>query len=614
MNQKNNLKIIFGNKTSNSQGLIYVQEQDFEIPHGDDYKIAIAELNKINNFILNNKPFLENFLYSETSLWWFIYPSLIGKYKQIVNFILEFSKFLDTMKPDVVEVHNLNKLKIIQEICKQKDIQCISSKTNIIKFQIQQKSKNKIKKKRFDYITNKKIDYRKKLYRKKSQNMPDLKNKIIFAVPTIYRRQIFDVTKGVTKEGEYIQESIMNFFKEEDLIGLDLDYTFKGNFQILSNRLDELIHWFPIEMLMFPKQSMQIKQFLNTYKKIISSKQFQDNFSFNGISLWNEIKEIFNEMLNAPHLPFYLNLIDSLSKIFQKNKPRAIFLPYETGPLALSIIAACRKNNIKTIGIQHGYIYQFNPMYCYPNSLESKLKHGFLLPDHLLLFGNNAKKLLLKNEYPKQKLIEFGNAAFFGLEKFFEIFEKTSILQKIGINEKQKIILFTTGKLQKNYQAHGKYDYDEKIWNYLLNTYGNNKNYFLILKPHPQEQNTTIYENMMSKKNCSNAIITHQSIYDLICISDIVLSVFSSTMIDSLCFRKPVIMVQFGDTKHPIFDSADIIIKSNLENLSRHINDIIDNKDSKLDFHKEILNFVKDHYGIPESNPKLILNEILNEN
>jgi len=614
MNKKNNLKIIFGNKTSSSEGLIYVQEQDFEIPHGDDYKIAITELNRMHNFKLNDKPFLENFLYSEASLWWFIYPSLIGKYKQIINFILQFSKFLDSLKPDVVEVHNLNKLKIIQEICKQKNIQCISSKTNIIGFQIKQTSKNTIKKKRFDYITKKKINYRKQLYQSKSQNIPDLKNKIIFAIPTIYRRQIFDVTKGITKEGEYIQESIMNMFKEQDLIGLDLDYTFKGNFKILSNRLGELIPWLPIEMLMFTKQSTQIKQFLTTYEKIITSKQFQNNFNFNGISLWNEIKEIFHEMLNAPHLPFYLNLIDSLSKIFQKNKPRVIFLPYETGPLALSIIVACRKNKIKTIGIQHGYIYQFNPMYCYPNSLESKLKYGFLLPDHLLLFGNNAKKLLLKNEYPKEKLVEFGNPAFFGLEKFLQNFEKTIVLQKIGINENQKIILFATGKLQKNYQAHGKYDYDEKIWDYLLNTFGNNKNYFLILKPHPQEQNTSIYENMMSKKHYTNAIITHQSIYDLICTSDIVLSVFSSTIIDSLCFRKPVIMVQFGDKTHPIFNSTNVIIKSNLENLSRNIGDILKNKNSKSSFQMEILNFVKEHYGIPESNPEFILNQILNEN
>ena len=96
MNKKNNLKIIFGNKTSSSEGLIYVQEQDFEIPHGDDYKIAITELNRMHNFKLNDKPFLENFLYSEASLWWFIYPSLIGKYKQIINFILQFSKFLDS--------------------------------------------------------------------------------------------------------------------------------------------------------------------------------------------------------------------------------------------------------------------------------------------------------------------------------------------------------------------------------------------------------------------------------------------------------------------------------------------------------------------------------------
>jgi len=107
MNKKNNLKIIFGNKTSSSEGLIYVQEQDFEIPHGDDYKIAITELNRMHNFKLNDKPFLENFLYSEASLWWFIYPSLIGKYKQIINFILQIYDLLLIVSLIVVKVRKI---------------------------------------------------------------------------------------------------------------------------------------------------------------------------------------------------------------------------------------------------------------------------------------------------------------------------------------------------------------------------------------------------------------------------------------------------------------------------------------------------------------------------
>ena len=64
MNRKKPLKIIFGTSSSKTDEIIYVREEDFEIPHGEDYKIAIEELGKIQNVIFDGKPFLEHFRFS----------------------------------------------------------------------------------------------------------------------------------------------------------------------------------------------------------------------------------------------------------------------------------------------------------------------------------------------------------------------------------------------------------------------------------------------------------------------------------------------------------------------------------------------------------------------
>ena len=612
MNQKKSLKIIFGNKSYESNNVIYVREQDFEIPHGEDYKIAIKELDKIHHKIFQDKPFLENFLYEDFSMWWLIYQSLIGNYKKIINFVDTFSNFLDEKNPDVVEIVNIEKLWLIKKICEQKNIKIKFSKNSQLQFILKEKSKNVIKKRRFEKITNEKNIVRKNLFKKHSKNEINFKNKTIFAIPTIYRRQIFDPSLGITREGEYIQQSIINLLNVKEIIGLDLDYTFKGNPKILSNRLNDSIPWLPIEILNKKNLSQKNLIFLENYKKLISSNSFQQFFNYRGINLWDEIQFVFNEMMFSPHLPFYLNLIDSLIELFKKNTPKAFFLPYETGPIALCIITACKKYNISTIGVQHGHIYEFNPMYCYANSLENKLKYGFFLPDHILLFGNSTKKLLLKNNYPLEKLVIFGNPAFFGLENFLKTFDKKKNLEKFGINKNQKIILFTTGKLQRKYSAHGKYDYDEQIWNELIKKFGNNKNFFLILKPHPQEQDVSIYENTVKKYNCNNTVITHHSIYDLISLSDIVLSVFSTTMIDALCFQKPVIKVKFGNEKNPLFDTNDVIVNSNLISLSKNINSIFSNSNEKIK--NNLFEFIKDQYSLPENNPSNILQYILSKN
>ena len=41
---KNNLEIIFGTESKSSENKIFVKEEDFEIPHGEDYKLAIEFL------------------------------------------------------------------------------------------------------------------------------------------------------------------------------------------------------------------------------------------------------------------------------------------------------------------------------------------------------------------------------------------------------------------------------------------------------------------------------------------------------------------------------------------------------------------------------------------
>ena len=613
MNKKKSLKIIFGTSSSKTDEIIYVREEDFEIPHGEDYKIAIEELDKIQNMIFDGKPFLEHFIYNDTSLWWFIYQSLISHYKKATNFTKKFSEFLDETKPTIVEVTDYKKLTIIKKICLQKNVKCVYSKGSNLKFSLKQKTKESIGRNRFEKITNEKTQNRINQFLKKSKNIPDINNSIIFAIPSIYRRQIFDPSTGVTKEGEYIQQPIMNLLNHNNIVGIDLDYNFKGDLEILSNRLSETIPWFPIEMFLNKKYTKDHSKFFDEYQKLISLSDFQKLFTFDGISLWDEIKEIFKEMTYAPHLPFCMNLIDSLSDYFKETRPKAFFLPYETGPLALSIIAACKNNGITTIGIQHGYIYEFNPMYSYGNSLENNKKYGFLLPDHLLLFGNYTKNLLLEKGYPSEKLVTLGNPAFFGLDKFLRSFNRAKILEKFGISPDQQIILFTSGKLQQKYLAHGKYDYDEQIWKYLVNQFGNDKKFFLILKPHPQEKDTGVYENILESDSCTNAVITHDSIYDLICLSDVVLSVFSTTMLDALCFQKPVIRVKFGNEKHHIFDNTNAIITSTLDFLSKHIDMILNNKNKIETINNDIQEFIKEQYGIPENQPELVLKEILND-
>lgn len=605
-------KLVYGKVSYTDKEIISLREEDFEVPHGMDYKLAIEELEKIQNSPFNDKLVYQLFQYRDIPIWWFIYQSLISRYKKEINFLDKLLRIVKHNQINSIEIHDdFTKFNLIKNVSILKKIPLNYSKFSYNTFQIKNQTKDILKKKHYEKVFDNKYSTRKELYFKKYQKIPDFKDKILFAIPTAYRRKITDPLTGRSKSGEYIQESILKTFDKNDIVCIDLDYTFHGDLNILSERMDEEIRWVPLEVLVDARKSIQHDKFLRDYNRIIDSEHFQKLFKYKGISLWQTLENFFVEMSYKPYIPFYLNLIDSLFNSFHNNKPRAIFLPYETGPVALAIISIFKKLGIKTIGIQHGYIYQYNPMYSFGNFINEKDQSSFPLPDSMFVFGNYVKRLLASSKYPENRLIVLGNPAFFNLEKLKRNINEKTLLQKHHIPIERKILLFATGKLQRNYSSHGKYDYDEQIFEYLLKHFASNKEFFIILKPHPSEKNTSVYEQIISNYKVDNVKIINDDLFELIMCSSLVVSVFSSAMIDSLFFEKPVIRVKFDREIHPIFDKTDAIVTSSLHSLFDNIHKILDSEKEYNIFIQKGRVLLKDHYGIPEENPDLILKTIL---
>jgi hypothetical protein len=612
MNAKKFSTIVYGTESGKKNNIIYVREEDFEIPHGEDYKITIEVLNKIQYELFENSYLSSSLLYENVSLWWFIYQTLVGRLKKQINFIRKFSDLLDEINPSIVEItEDFQFVEIIKQICIKKNIDLSFSKRKYFQYGLKIKAKNTVQKSRYKKIFNSKTQIRLDTFLKSKNNIPSLKNKLLFIVPTFYRRKFFDTKKKIFTNGEYIQQSIINLLDNDQVVGIDVDYTFSGDKKILQERLAEIIPWIPFEYFINNNKNKMHSIFVTNYLNLISSSNFQQLFIYDEISLWPVIKHTFYEMSFGPYIPFYLKIIDSFKKYFSMEPPKSVFLPYETGPMALAIIAVCKKLGIQTIGIQHGYIYKYSSMYCFGPFINKDHNSSFPIPDKTLLFGDYVKQMLIDDGYPAEKLVVFGNPAFFDLEKITDIIDPKKLQNFFSIRSNQKIILFTTGKLQRCYTGHGKYDYDEQIWKKLLQSFGNDSNYYIILKPHPAEKNIAIYKQILEENFCDNAAISDDGIFELIFASTILVSVFSSTIFDSMFFKKPTIRVKFKNEKHPIFDTTEGVFTSSFSELQKNIIKIVNNKNDLNHILNESKKLLKEHYGLPINNPGNILNEII---
>jgi len=375
-----------------------------------------------------------------------------------------------------------------------------------------------------------------------------------------------------------------------------------------------MIEWFGYPLKLFSKMVILKKQniFSKKFKKIISTKDFQQLFQYQGIVLWDELESTFETLTYEYYVPYWINLIESLRTSFSKEKPKVIFLPYEPNAKALAFIVAARQFNVKTLSIQHGSQPYYHYNYFHENFASENNPYGFPLPDFMLLYGDLPKEILLKKGYPEKKLISFGHPTFFELDRILESLKEKSLYKKYGLPEKNFIILFTPLGFQEFFELQTNHNYNTQIWQYLLKTFKDLEQYTIILKPHPIDD-VKHYEKILKESNNKNARIIQGSLIELLYLASVVISTQSSTIIDSMCLKKPVIQIIFENDDFTMpWDNFDAVQKTKLDDLKINIEKILKDENIRSNLLLKEANFIKKYYNISQDEITKRLEELIN--
>ena len=605
-----NKTIVFGKKTENKNEIIFVNMNDFFNPPRDyeSEMRAINHINKIENAIINGKIIPELFSYKGISLWWCIKTNVRVSCGIFINFIINFSKFVDDECPKEIIVEDFQNLGIIKEICFIKKIKVTYSQKDYINFKKLEKTIDKNNNKRLNEKISELINRRSRFINKK---YPKIANKTLFVTGSVFRRIIIDLKKNQTVEGEFIIQNIMNILEnKKNIISMDYPSRFahiEESITTLENRMKSDMEWFPIENLFLANDNKEHHNFLKKYQEIFNSDILKVLFQFDEISYFTQMNKR-NKFLDAVIL-YWLKVIDGVYDFFIINKPKSVFLLAEIAPIPSMIIAICKQLKIKTIGMQHGIIYDYEASYS--NIFGNENPCWIPIPEKMLLFGEIEKQILIQKGYPSKNLVVFGNPLFFKLDKINGYLQNRKLGKIYNINTQKKVILFFSSGYHNKYQPVGKYEYDLIIWKYLLEKFSKRKDFVVILKLHHWEESES-FEEILRDNGIKNCKILKDNVMEMIYLSSVVVSTISTTIIDSLCFDKPVIQVIFNETKfkNP-FDGYEAVITSKLNELEEKILEILNNKDMCDKIVKNGKVFLKKYYNIPEDDTKSLLQEIL---
>jgi len=610
------MQLIYGSKLNKNQNdVLYVNDANLSLPFGITYFEKSAPfLDNLSYQKCLGKTIPELFSHHDYSLWWLILPSLSYSIIDSINFIDKFDLFLKkTMPASVKIIDNFEKFYLVKQLCEKNNIKFIFSKSSLSKYSIKNKFKTTFREKYYSNILQKKFNNRLAVFKNKSNEIPSFENKLVVFSANVYRRKYFDFENNSEITREFLLEPLIPKMKDIELVGIDVDYSFTGETKVLEQRLEESIPWIPLEVILNDiPQKNKSELFISSYKKIISNKDFQNLFCYQGINFWSRIESDFTKISTSYYLPFLIDMIEKFEKFLQISKPKAILIPYEKGSYALALILACQKLKIKTIGIQHGAFDSLGHNdYAHTYFQSENTPFGMPIPTQLLAWGNSSMDFLTNKGYPKNKISVIGNPEFFDMEKLKK--DQKTLRDKFNFSTEKKILLFTTSKLQRGYISDEKRAYDEYVLEELLNLYSNDPNYIIILKPHPVKEPTYVYEEIIKKYGAKNCFIKTENILELIQLSDLLISVESSTIIDAIALGKMVIEMIFDDSSWMDPQIAkNILILSELDNLKTNVEKILGDKKLQESFLHEQKKFLLDHYNFPNTQIEQILNDVIN--
>jgi len=418
-----------------------------------------------------------------------------------------------------------------------------------------------------------------------------------------------------------IMDPWQQFLKDNDLSYFYLDFIdFSGsNVRALRLKTKNDNNYLPLDY--FFNFKLLIRYLKGSFFNFIKIKKVLSKLKELEFLEGNNPLHIENEIRRCIYItPFITAYYEALfSKFLKSSNVKKIIMCSEAGIIGRIFNPIGQKYGTELIGIQHGVLGNASFPYFhiekhinkkdYTNSnRSSKL---FTLPNKTVVWSEKAKSdLIMRGKYPNDSLIVIGkmNNGKNKKNTLGEI-EKLKRLHNIPVDKKIILLAMRTGGKGLNKE------FDLKCLNMVYPFSKIENDFFILSKLHPLEEfilynkvkkNLSISENQLS-------ITKNINIKTAILISDIVVSVRSTTIFEAMEYNKPIIII---NPDHISTDAKDwsktgaVFYATNQNEMKSILKNILNNPLSK-EMIKNQDNCLRDFLGEDKINKAKIMEDLL---
>jgi UDP-N-acetylglucosamine:LPS N-acetylglucosamine transferase len=309
------------------------------------------------------------------------------------------------------------------------------------------------------------------------------------------------------------------------------------------------------------------------------------NFLYQGINIWPLIKDSFNYLFSNL-FPLSVGYIDIINRLFNIKKPNFVLGIHAYRSVERAFFEVAKKKSIPTMLIYHAII---------PETLYT----DFSVANRVAVHGEGMKRILMRQGLSEDKMIVTGNPVWDKLVRESKSLTKNGCKEYLSdlacVNPNKKLIVFTTG---------GGIDMDKRILKNLIEIIQKNSDIQLLVKLHPAER-LDYYDEVLerAKERVGNIpVIRDVDLHKTLCASDLVITIYSTTALESMILDKPVLIVNFekGPDRVPYVRSGAALGVYDEKDLEEGIKKALYDREIREKLEKARKDFVYDYSYIQD--------------
>lgn len=406
-----------------------------------------------------------------------------------------------------------------------------------------------------------------------SSNNPETSDILIFSINTKYSDIVLPLLKSLRDDG---LTSLVLTQSGSDYINLLNKKNI--NYVILETYLDikTLLTIYPI-----------YDRILKDYNLIKKDEEFINKMQ--DICGTFIAKKIINEIdYSIIFSIISLMYIFTIKKIIKAKSSELLLCTHFSENIINSLFVGCKELNIPTIGLHRG-------------TSSWQTEHSIFYGDKLLVAGKQSQDVFASFGVEFKKIFITGFPIFDNLLKKLE--NKNAIESKIRSKFNIKSNLTIVTYLTQSFSAQFGYDERQNEIKMVFNAFKQFDDLFLIIKIHPTESNTDIYEYFASKLGLTNYLIVYESEYldDILISSKIALNKNSTTGFNALIAGCKLIILNTFSYSNFDLNEEIFFLKGNVADLVNNTEELVKNlrilkKGHDMESNEIMEEFIEHHF------------------